>query len=97
GPGGEGTGSATGKGGRDADGADQGQSQETAGAASGFADVSGGAGAVIDSFFRLFTSWYCGGGYPPSLPRSFGIMELEKSCRQVFEFKGLVYKVFENQ
>ena len=31
------------------------------------------------------------------LPRSFGIMELGKKSRKIFEFKGLIRKIFRNK
>src|ERR1700692_3014319 len=36
------------------------------------------------------------GGYPPS-PLSIGISGLGGNSRQIFEFKGLIAKIFENQ
>ena len=44
---------------------------------------------IINQLFRV--------GVPPLPPRSSGIMELGGNSRQVFGFKGLTAKVFENQ
>jgi hypothetical protein len=46
-------------------------------------------------WFSLFTGYYWWGTPPP--PRSFGIIGLGGNSSQVFEFKGLTAKVFENQ
>jgi hypothetical protein len=44
----------------------------------------------------LSVYWLLLVGYPPP-PRSFGIIGLGGNSSQVFEFKGLTAKVFENQ
>jgi hypothetical protein len=54
-------------------------------------------GIILVAYLRLRYYLIAYSPQPPSLPRSFGIIGLERSSSQVFGFKALRGKVFQNQ